>query len=163
MFQVILVANLVCVLGASVLTVLEFLDLTGSIAVRGARKKLTSGRWTGDLNKKPRMHSSRIHTVRCSGRLSCHAHPLAMHTPSCHAHPPPAMHAPAIHAPTMHAPCHTHPPAMHAPHHAHPLPCTPPPVDRIFDTRLWKHYLSATTVADDNNTFIWKYLSQSKS
>ena len=33
--------------------------------------------------------------------------------------------------------------------------CTPfPPVDKILDTRLWKHYLSATTVADDNNC--WK-------
>ena len=26
-----------------------------------------------------------------------------------------------------------------------------PPVDRILDARLWKHYLSATTVADGNN------------
>ena len=26
----------------------------------------------------------------------------------------------------------------------------PPPVDRIVDTCLWKHYLSATTVGDDN-------------
>ena len=26
----------------------------------------------------------------------------------------------------------------------------PPTVDRILDTRLWKHYLSATTVADGN-------------
>ena len=25
---------------------------------------------------KIRMHSSRMHTVRCSGHLSCHAHPL---------------------------------------------------------------------------------------
>ena len=31
--------------------------------------------------------------------------------------------------------------------HAHP-----PPVDRILDTCLWKHYLPATTVADDNNS-----------
>ena len=28
--------------------------------------------------------------------------------------------------------------------------CTPLPVDRLLDTRLWKHYLSATTVADGN-------------
>ena len=28
---------------------------------------------------------------------------------------------------------------------------TPPPVERILDTRLWKHYLSATTVADGNH------------
>ena len=26
-----------------------------------------------------------------------------------------------------------------------------PPVDRILDTRLWKHYLSATSFADGNN------------
>ena len=27
---------------------------------------------------------------------------------------------------------------------------TPPAVDRILDTRLWKHYLSATSFADGN-------------
>ena len=51
-----------------------------------------------------RMHSTRMHTIHCSGRLSCH---------TC---PPPTMHAP-----TMHAPCHACPPAMHA-----PLPCMSP-------------------------------------
>ena len=30
---------------------------------------------------------------------------------------------------------------------------TPHPVDRILDTRLWKHFLSATTVADGNKLF----------
>ena len=29
---------------------------------------------------------------------------------------------------------------------------TPPPVDRILDTRLSKHYLSATTDADGKNS-----------
>ena len=29
-----------------------------------------------------------------------------------------------------------------------------PPMDRILDTRLWKHYLSATTVADGKNQVI---------
>ena len=29
--------------------------------------------------------------------------------------------------------------------------CTPPPVDRILDTCLWKHYLSATSFADGND------------
>ena len=45
--------------------------------------------------------------------------------------------------------------------------CTPPPVDRIIDTRLWKHYLSATSFADGNNCqlrleniFMHKYLPQ---
>ena len=28
---------------------------------------------------------------------------------------------------------------------------TPPSVDKILDTRLWKHYLSATTVVDGND------------
>ena len=63
-----------------------------------------------------------MRTVRCSGRLSCHACP-----------PPPAMHAPH-HA---YPPCHTCPSPCHAwphcqayphPHHAHP------PVNRITDT-----------------------------
>ena len=42
----------------------------------------------------------------------------------------------------MHAPCHNAPhtpPAMHA-----------PPVDRILDTRLWKHYLAATSLRTVN-------------
>ena len=42
---------------------------------------------------------------------------------------------------------------------------TPPPsVDRILDTRLWKHYLSATTVADGKekvekkeDSFFWRF------
>ena len=105
--------------------------------------------------KVTRMHSSRMHTVRCSGRLSCHA------APHCHAYPP-ATHAPTMHPPPcMPPPCS--PPATHAP----PPPCMAtlpcmlplamhpphacPPVDRILDTRLWKHYLPATTVADGNN------------
>ena len=50
-----------------------------------------------------RMYSSSMHTVHCSGRLSCHAPPLAMHNPLCHALPL----------------------AMHAPCRAHTLPCMP--------------------------------------
>ena len=60
--------------------------------------------------KKTRMHSSRMRTVRCSGRLSCHACPL----PATHA--PTAMH---VSLPCM-TPPHT-PPATYA-----PLPCIPP-------------------------------------
>ena len=59
-----------------------------------------------------RIHSNRMLTVRCRGRLSCHAHPhtlhhacplsrrmspppFAMHTPLCHTRPPPfTMHTP---------------------------------------------------------------------
>ena len=60
---------------------------------------------------KTRMHSSRMRTIRCSGRLSCHVHPPATRPPPlCHVHP------------LLHAP-----PAMHALCHAHPLPCIPPP------------------------------------
>ena len=87
-----------------------------------------------------RMHFSRMRTVRCSCHLSYHSHSL------CHA--PPSMHAPSSH--------HTWPPTCHA----CPLPCTPltmnapPPVTtvgRVLDTPLWKHYISATTVADGNH------------
>ena len=51
-----------------------------------------------------RMHSSRMRTVRCSGRLSCHTrmppcctYPPAMHAPTTHV--PPAIHAPTTYAP----------------------------------------------------------------
>ena len=106
------------------------------------------------------MHSSRMRTVRCCGHLSCHTCllpciPPVMHTPHhahpCHiphhTHPLPCM--PPCHAhPATHAHCHAHP------HHAHP------PVDRILDTCLWKHYLSATIVADGNNFKTGVYLYQ---
>ena len=75
------------------------------------------------------MHSSRMRTVRYSGRLSYHACPLHHESP-----------------PTF---------AMHTPHHVHPSPPIPPftsppspPVDR---QTFVKHYLSATTVADGKN------------
>ena len=60
-----------------------------------------------------RMHSSRMRTVHCSGRLSCHScsPPHPHHAcPSCHTHPLSCM-----------------PPPTHAPSHAYTLPCTPPP------------------------------------
>ena len=60
-----------------------------------------------------RMHSSRMRTVHCSGRLSCHACPLATHLPVCM-------------RPTMYAPLPHMPPAMHAPGHAHPHHTCPP-------------------------------------
>ena len=79
------------------------------------------------------MHSGRMRTIRCIGRLSCHACPLP-HMPPCHAWPR-----------------YAHPFAMHAPL----LPCMPPFVTHALpcgqnDRCLWKHYLSATTVADGN-------------
>ena len=85
------------------------------------------------------MHSSRMRTVCCSGRLSCHAHsllpcmPPTMHAP-CNTCPVPcmplfAMHAPLCHACTppcmppaaTHTPCHTCHPC-----HTYPLPHMPP-------------------------------------
>ena len=116
---------------------------------------------------KTRMHS-RMCTVCSSGHLSCHAHT------SCHAcasamHPLPHM-PPVTHAPqpctslATHIPCHAGPP-YHAgsPCHACPLPCMPTPVDRRDDTRLWKHYLSTTAVADckyltSNQFLVWEIL-----
>ena len=68
------------------------------------------------------MDSSRMRTVRCSGCLSYHAHPLP--------HMPPDMHAPCHTCPSvMHTspatrcPCYAcRPPHMPPPCHAHPLP-----------------------------------------
>ena len=79
---------------------------------------------TSSILKLTRMHSSRMCTVRCSGHLSYHPHPLqcmppATHTPLCHACPLPHM-SPATHAPLL-----LIPPAMHAP--------PSPPVNRITD------------------------------
>ena len=79
------------------------------------------------------MHSRRMRTVRCSGRLSCHACPLPYHArllpcmPPYHMCPPPEYTSPAMHPPATHTP----PPPFH--------------VDRILDTRLWKHYLMFVT------------------
>ena len=82
-----------------------------------------------------RMHSSRLRTIRCSGRLSCHAHPPATHGPLPCIPPPFTCMPPATHGPNTHAPHHVCPPRpcmspiMHAPpRHAHP-----PPVDRMTD------------------------------
>ena len=84
------------------------------------------------------MHSSRIHTVRCSGRFSCHAcppQPNYTFPPTTH---PPTMHDPlpcttcltcplAIHAPNHACPHNTHPPPhTHTPTTHTPLPCMPP-------------------------------------
>ena len=88
------------------------------------------------------MHSNRMRTVHCSGRLSCHAHPPpTMHTslpymppchmcPPCHAHPlpytPPAMHVSHHACLPCHAspfPCHACPSATHVPPPPHMHPC----------------------------------------
>ena len=75
------------------------------------------------------MHSSRMRTARCSGLLSCNAHPPTTHAP-CHTCPP-AMHTPWLCMPPPRPcmpPCHTCPllPCMF-PRHACTQPCMPPP------------------------------------
>ena len=130
----------------------------GSVLIYQER---THTRRAVNTNCKKRMHSSRMRTVRCSGRLTCYARPLprmlpTMHAPQCM--PPPCM-PPVMHTnpptPIMHAPHHTCPPATHAPLPCTPpLPWTPPPVcpPRQNDRCLWKHNLYATTVADSKNS-----------
>ena len=49
----------------------------------------------------------------------------------------------------MYIPCRTQ--RQTSPSPPDPEADTPSPVDRILDTRLWKHYLSATTVANSKN------------
>ena len=86
-----------------------------------------------------RTHSSKTRTVHCSGRLSCHAHPSAMHapppthmppchtcslsctppplprTPLCHACPPPHTHMPPCHTCSLSCtPCYACPHLCHA-------------------------------------------------
>ena len=80
-----------------------------------------------ELLHSTRMHSSRMCNVRCSVRMREGVCPGGG---VCH-NPPPAQ-------------CWNTPPR---PVHAG---IYPPPVDKILDTRLWKHYLSATTVTDGN-------------
>ena len=69
-----------------------------------------------ETNPNTRMHSSRMHTVRCSGCLSCHACSPCHTWPSCHSH-----------LLATHAPCHTCPPATHTPCHTHPCHTHPMP------------------------------------
>ena len=92
------------------------------------------------------MHAPPRHTCPPATHTLHQAPPSPCMPPSPHMPPSPCMPPPlpcmlqfVTHAAfTMHAPhlCHTRPP--------------PPPPDRRNDTRLWKHYLSATTVADGN-------------
>ena len=81
-----------------------------------------------------RMYSSSMRTVRCSGRLSCHAPPpLATHVSLCNARPlpcmPHAVHTPLPRTPPLHMPSgHACPPAMHG------MP--PPPATHALLLRL---------------------------
>ena len=115
-----------------------------------------------------RMYFSRMHTVRCSGRLSCHACPTT-HAP-CHACdllcmlPLPCMF-PSHTCPLPHMPpCHACPLLCMPPCHIHPLPCMPPathtpPLPRSHPPwtelqTLVKTLPFPTTVADGGNPVI---------
>ena len=117
---------------------------------------------------KTRMHSSRMRTVRSSGRLSCHA------CPPCHAYPP-AMHTPYHAPPTMHAPCHVYPLIHTHPCHVCPLPCMPPlphmplakyappaihanPIKRITD--VCENITCRNYIADGNNKNVGGFLAK---
>ena len=82
--------------------------------------------------RKTRMHSSRMRTVLCSGRLAgCLPGGVWLEGVT----PPRTQCTPSV-GRHSHRPRDRHPQTQRQ---------TPPPVDRILDTRLWKHNLSATT------------------
>ena len=118
-----------------------FLDGKDSNGINYVTETLEKGEKNLGLKvnyEKTRMDSSRMFTTCCSGHLSCHAFPPAMHAPTTHApchacplphsplpcnplpHMPPAMYAPSL-------PCML--PAMHTPCHACPLPHMPSAID----------------------------------
>ena len=72
----------------------------------------------------PTMHipTPTMHIPTPTTYVPCHIC-LSMHN-SCHAYPL-AIHTPTMHVPAMHAPCYAHPSVMHAPHHICPHLCTP--------------------------------------
>ena len=120
----------------------------------------------GDKNGKnyyaTRMHSSRMCTTHFSGCLSCHACPLPC-TPPCHACPP-VTHVPC-HANPHHACplpciplCHTCPPATHAPQCIPQLPPCMPPMNRMTDRPVEKHYLPAAWFTGGKIQNSYKYL-----
>ena len=92
--------------------------------------------WTcGDQNIwriESRFHATtwrtRMHSIHCSGCLSCRACPLHAHSPA------------------MHAPCHAHPLQCMPPCHACPLPCVSPchtrPPCHAFLLPLWTEFLT---------------------
>ena len=88
-----------------------------------------------------RMHSSRMRTVRCSGRPGGgSAWRVSAQGGVCHT--------------ALHIACwdtHPQPSACWDTHPTPPSACWDTPPDRILDTRLWKHYFSANTLADGND------------
>ena len=100
-------------------------------------------------NVQTRRYSSRIGTIRCSGHLGGGGWCL----PSGGVCPGWCLPRGGVHPPTQ----RQTPPDPEADTPPDPEADSPPDseadtllVDRIFDTHLWKHYLSATTVADGN-------------
>ena len=119
--------------------------------------------WWNKKTKRTRMHSSRMHTARFSGCLSCTHAPLPC-TPPCM---PPFHHACPLCPPLLpctHAPLPCTPPCMPPFHHAcplcppllpfarhTPLPCTPPlcmpplphiPPSPCIPCPLWTEWLT---------------------
>ena len=87
------------------------------------------------MNGWTRKRSSRMHTAHLNSS-PMYARPLSPHMPSATCMSPQYMHAPS---------------ATHA--------APPPPVDRMIDTCLWKHYLPATSFAGCKNTCTCSYES----
>ena len=91
------------------------------------------------------MHSSRMRTIRCSGRLgwrfACRG--VCLGEGSVCPKVGPAQGGVCLGVYTPWTQRQTHP-RLRGRH-------TPAPVDRIIDTSLWKHYLSGTTVSDSKN------------
>ena len=91
-----------------------------------------------------RMYSSSMRSVRCSGRLSCHAPPLPRTTPFARHSPLPCMpHA-------VHTSCHACPPPHPATHTL--LPCLPAKCSsclysRFYDTHLPHQILFSASIS----------------
>ena len=83
---------------------------SGTPPLRGQTHACKNITFATSLRTVTRMHSNRMRTLRCSGRLSWHAH-------TGHARPPPCMPPLPCTPPAMHDPP---PPATHTPCHACP-------------------------------------------
>ena len=97
--------------------------------------------------KKTRMHSSRIHTVRCSG---CRGGGNVCLGAVC----PRGCLLGGVYLPrprSRHAPCRLRDRCLPDPESDTPSPPPPHTLWTEFLTHLWEHYLSATTVADGKN------------
>ena len=124
----------------------------GGVSCRGNRSgRLMNSSSSSSISiiNRTRMHSSRMRTVRCSSRRwggvelcpsACWDTCLGVYAP---------VHA-GIPAWGVSIPVHAGIPAQGVSAPVHAGIHIPSAMDRILDRRLWKHYLSATTVADGN-------------